>query len=285
MVDSPLGEYLRARRASLRPEDVGLRSMSGRRVEGLRRDEVAQLAGISPEYYLRIEQGRGHQPSDQVLRSLARALKLDSNAIHYMSRLVGIESGSPRTVEPQQHVVEASLGPMIGQWSTTPAFVVDRNQTVVLVNDLARAILPGDLDTGTNVVLKIFSRDWRACDLDWETTANRFLAALRFHADPFDARFHDILGLLSMRDADFRRIWAAHVASPLDAGALHLDVAGYGRVDFSLRSLRPAGDENHLLTVLHAEEGSASADLVKSLRVAHGSVDSLPDRGDRQATA
>jgi hypothetical protein len=234
---------------------------------------------------LRIEQGRGHQPSDQVLRSLARALKLDSNAIHYMSRLVGIESGSPRTVEERQHLVEASLGPMIDQWSATPAFLVDRNQTVVLVNELARAILPGEFEPGTNVVLKIFSRDWRASDLDWETTANRFLAALRFHADPFDPRLHDILGLLSMRDEDFRRIWAAHVASPLDSGALQLDVAGYGRVEFSLQSLRPAGDENHLLTVLHAEAGSAAADAVRSLRVAHASVDTRSGHGDRQATA
>ncbi|WP_084361331.1 helix-turn-helix transcriptional regulator [Herbiconiux solani] len=284
MVDSPLGEYLRVRRASLRPEDVGLRSMSGRRVEGLRRDEVAQLAGISPEYYLRIEQGRGHQPSDQVLRSLARALKLDANAIQYMTRLIGIQSGVQRAAE-SQHLIQASLGPMIDQWSTMPAFVTDKNQTVVLVNELAKAILPGGIDLGTSLVLKIFSRDWRASDVDWETTAHRALAALRFHADPSDLHFQDIIGLLSMRDEDFRRIWAAHAATPMDTSELHLDVAGFGRVEFSLQSLRPAGDENHLLTVLHAEAESAAADMVKSLRVAHASTNTHAGFGNHQATA
>jgi transcriptional regulator with XRE-family HTH domain len=74
---SPVGDYLRARRALVQPEDVGIPREPGRRVEGLRREEVARLAGISPEYYLRLEQGRDHQPSDQVVQALARALQLE----------------------------------------------------------------------------------------------------------------------------------------------------------------------------------------------------------------
>lgn len=265
---SPLGDYLRARRGLLRPEDVGMRSMSGRRVEGLRRDEVAQLAGISPEYYLRIEQGRGHQPSDQVLRSLARALNLDSDALRYMTRLVDVQSGVSRRGELPHigEALEVSVGAMIDRWSSTPALLTDRNQTIILANDLARAVLPGAVDRGSNLVLKVFSNEWRVSDLDWETTANRSLAALRFHGNLTDPRFQDILGLLSMRDGDFRRIWAKHEASPFGSGELHLDTATHGKVDLFQESLTPAGDEIHFLHVLHAEAGSPAAVMIESLR-------------------
>jgi len=93
MNPSPLGDYLRARRALLKPEDVGLKSMNVRRVEGLRRDEVAQLAGISQEYYLRLEQGRDRQPSTQVIEALGRALRLDGAGLEYLRRLARVASG------------------------------------------------------------------------------------------------------------------------------------------------------------------------------------------------
>ncbi|MCS5718133.1 helix-turn-helix transcriptional regulator [Herbiconiux sp. CPCC 205763] len=270
MVNSPLGEYLRARRAAVRPEDVGLTTMPGRRVEGLRREEVAELAGISPEYYLRLEQGRGHQPSDQVLRSLARALMLDAAAVRYMTRLVSLQSGARRASRTAKlpEAVRAGFSGLLDQWSSTPAYLTDRNQSLIAFNDLARAILPGAWRPGANLVLQIFSDDWRASDRDWEASANRAVSALRFYGDPGDPVFRDIVGLLSMRDPDFRRMWAIHEAAPLVSGELHLDVGRFGRVSFDQQSLTPAGDENHIVTILHAAPGSVSADAIRSLKVA-----------------
>jgi len=285
MVDSPLGDYLRARRAGLRPEDVGIRSISSRRVEGLRRDEVAQLAGISPEYYLRLEQGRGHQPSHQVLRSLARALRLEDGAVLYMARLIRIESGEPpREDPPLAAMTESSLGKMMGQWKSTPAYLTDRNQKMILCNDLAKSILPGSLRDGANLVLQVFGTEWRSQDRDWEATAQGVVATLRFYGDPGDPAFRDLVGLLSMRDPDFRRIWATHDASESGGGQLQLDVAGVGHVDFTQQRLRLAGDENHLLTVLHARPGSVAAEVIRSLTGAEAVDVSLSAR-DGQETA
>ncbi|MFG6503989.1 helix-turn-helix domain-containing protein [Microbacterium sp. P05] len=269
-MDSPLGDFLRARRAEIRPEEVGIRTLSVRRVQGLRRDEVAQLAGISTEYYLRLERGRGHHPSDQVLRALARALRLDAGGLEYMTRLVRIQSGSLRPTEPPElrDAIESNLASLMGQWTSTPAYFTDRNMRVVFRNDLAEAILPGSVSAGSNLVLKVFSRDWRSSDLDWEKSARRFVSALRFYGDPHDPMLQDIVGLLSMRVPEFRRLWAAHEAAPLSAGTLRLDVAGFGHVEFTQQCLSLTGDENHVLTVLHAEPGSTAADAVRMLRAA-----------------
>jgi transcriptional regulator with XRE-family HTH domain len=250
-----------------------MRTMPGRRVQGLRRDEVAQLAGISPEYYLRLEQGRGHQPSEQVLRSLARALHLNEGALSYMVRLVRIQSGSFRPVEHSRLLgaVEASLAKLLANWSTTPAFLTDRNQTVVMSNGLADVIVPGAMRPGSNLVLNVFGGDWRVADLGWEASARRFVSALRFYGDPHSTGFQDIVGLLSMRDGDFQRLWAAHEAAPLDRSELRLDIAGFGRVEFAVQCLTMTGDEDHVLTVLLPEPGSIAADAIKALRIAQAS--------------
>src|SRR6202042_1843883 len=127
-----LAAFLRARRELLKPADVGLPDSERRRVEGLRREEVAMLAGISTEYYLRLEQGRDHQPSDQVLDGLARALQLDEDAAGYLRELARPPPRPPRRSVPER--VDPVVQTLIDSWSLTPAFVVNRNMTILASN-------------------------------------------------------------------------------------------------------------------------------------------------------
>ena len=189
MADSPsmLGHYLRARRALVQPEDVGLVREPNRRVTGLRREEVAGLAGISPDYYLRLEQGHDHQPSAQVLRSLGRALALDDEARDYLNRLA--RPDLRRTQRGASDITDdLSIVTLLAQWSHTPAHIIDRNQDIVLTNPMAIALSGGHLDAGGNVILTVFEPEARHLSPDWETLAADCVAALRFHGDPADPR-------------------------------------------------------------------------------------------------
>src|SRR3954454_7917786 len=151
---TPLGEYLRARRALVRPEDVGFPPGPRRRVAGLRREELAMLAGISPNYYLRLEQGRDRRPSPQVIDALARALQLDADATAFLHSLSRPEAET-RERPPREHV-PASIEWLIGSWRNTPAFVHDRHMTILAANRLALVLTP-PLRPGANAVRAMFT--------------------------------------------------------------------------------------------------------------------------------
>ena len=142
---SALGDYLRARREQVRPEDVGLIPGARRRVRGLRREELATLAGISSDYYLRLEQGRDKNPSAQILEALARALQLDIKGTEYLHQLA---SGS-RTDQPVLETAADGLDELIDQFSM-PAIVASRYQDVLAANPIARALSPGFAPGGTS---------------------------------------------------------------------------------------------------------------------------------------
>jgi transcriptional regulator with XRE-family HTH domain len=133
-----LGDYLRSRRAQIRPEDVGLVAGARRRVRGLRREELATLAGISAEYYLRLEQGRDKNPSPQILDALARALQLDIKATEYLYQLASGSHGQ----HPHLETAADGLDELIEQFPM-PAIVANRYQDVLAANAIARALSPG----------------------------------------------------------------------------------------------------------------------------------------------
>ena len=264
-----LGAFLRARRALLRPEDVGFPRDLARRVEGLRREEVAHLAGISLEYYVRLEQGRNHQLSEQVLSSLARALRLDEDATTYFYRLalpspISLIGAAIR--KPVSPIIRA----LVRQWSGTPAYVFDRNQDVLFANDLATALSPGYVVPGNNLVSSLFSASAEGrSNLLWRETARASVAALRFQGDPSDPRLQEIVGALSMQDSDFRQLWARHEASPLSGGTTPNHVEGFGRVNVRWQVLDVP--EGNFMNVNVADVGSPAAAaidfLARGLRV------------------
>ena len=137
-----IGEYLRARRELVRPQDVGIPDLSGRRrVPGLRREEVAMLAGVSSDYYVRLEQGRDQHPSQQVLDALARALQLDDDATAHLHRLA-TPPARRRHKTPRPEKVPAGILQLIASWSQSPAYVQGRYMDVLAANPLATALAP-----------------------------------------------------------------------------------------------------------------------------------------------
>ncbi len=215
---------------------------------------MAQLAGISQEYYLRLEQGRDRQPSGQVIEALGRALQLDDAALEYLRRLARIASGEHvHQTEPEMaDRIEEGLRALLAQWTETPAYIMDGNQDVVVVNELASAMTGGGLAEGVNLPLAVFTPEARLGFEDWAETAARTVATLRFNSDPFDHRLQEIVGLLSVRDADFRRLWARHDAHPHHLGPVRQFVAGFGFVTLDCQTLLVPGDRGHVLVAFNA---------------------------------
>lgn len=208
---NPLGEYLRARRALVKPEDSGLPVSGRRRVAGLRREEVAMLAGVSSDYYVRLEQGRERHPSVQVVDAVARALQLDEDAVEHLHRLVrplplrGRSRTRPERVSP-------TLLRMMEGWHRTPAVVLGRRLTVLAHNSLGRALFAGHTYSDDLVRLVFLDPDARAFYPDWERVAVNTVAGLRSAAgtDHDDPRLVQTIGELSLNSPEFCRLWARH---------------------------------------------------------------------------
>jgi transcriptional regulator with XRE-family HTH domain len=259
-----LAEFLRARRELLQPEEVDIPRDAQRRVRGLRREEVASRAGISVEYYLRLEQGRDHQPSEQVLAAIARALMLDGDATAYLQRLAQpVSAALGRTTGE----VSGSVRRLLGQWAPhTPAYVSDANHDILAVNDAARNLAPGYLEPGRNLLLDVFEHAGRAhSDADWARTAQRLTAALRFHAHRTDLRYQQILGELSTQHRTFRRIWALHEARRQTHGTNLHHIEPIGWVELQWQTFEVPAHPVHFLTTFFAEENSPGDEALRQL--------------------
>jgi transcriptional regulator with XRE-family HTH domain len=282
MTDDLLAAYLRARRGQLRPGDVGLPAGDGRRrVTGLRREEVALLAGISADYYLRLEQGRGGTPSPPVVRALARALRLDDAATDH---LIGL--AAPRTSRPSAPPAAETVPPSVEnllRLMPWPAFVTGRNFDVLAANDAARAVSP-ELVRGRNRLRSVFLvESERALYRDWEATAERFVAVVRETVGRGAARpdFLALVAEVSHRSPRFRELWDRHdvVARDTEVAVLQHPVAGL--LHLHLERLDLAGIPGQSLVVLHPEAGSADAARLAALVGAGGRGDlDRPTGGD-----
>ena len=202
------GEYLRRRRAELQPADVGLPDTAFRRVQGLRREEVAQLAGVSTDYYTRLEQGRDLSPSEAVLDSLARALELDDAGRAHLQHLAHPARPTRRQTRAVQRV-RPTVQSMLDAWTGQPAFVLGRRGDVLATNALARALL-ADFDAmpyrDRNLTRWILL-DPAARDLyvDWAQIASEMVAILRLDAGahPDDTRTTELVGELTLKSPEF----------------------------------------------------------------------------------
>jgi transcriptional regulator with XRE-family HTH domain len=259
-----LGDYLRARRGQVRPEDVGLVQGARRRVQGLRREELATLAGISSDYYLRLEQGRDKNPSAQVLDALARALLLDIKATEHLHQLA-VASGSHRDHGYVETVTDG-VDELIEQFAM-PAIVASRCLDVLAANSIARALSPG-FTPGENFLrwrlLEPAARDFY---VDWDEATDVAVSGLREAAasDPTDPRLRSVIDELLAASERFRELWARadvgyrvgimHMRHP-KVGDLHLQ-----RNRFNI----PHSGGQHLL-IYRAEPGSESAAGLDALR-------------------
>jgi transcriptional regulator with XRE-family HTH domain len=255
-----IGEYLRARRELVRPEDVGMPDGGRRRVPGLRREEVAMLAGVSADYYVRLEQGRDQHPSQQVLDALARALQLDDDAAAHLRRLASPPTRRRRK-SPRPEKVPAGILQLINSWSQTPAYVQGRYMDVLAVNPLATALAPYYVE-GENIVRAAFL-DRRVRDMygDWERVTQSTVAGLRALVGPDvdDPRLNELVGELSVRSERFRQLWARHDVRPKRSGTTRIDHPLVGPLELSYEKLPIPDTDRLMLIVYHAAPGSPSA--------------------------
>ncbi|MGW4893872.1 helix-turn-helix transcriptional regulator [Kitasatospora sp. NPDC004240] len=268
---SELADFLRSRRARITPEQAGLPADGRtRRVPGLRRDEVARLAGMSTEYYTRLEQGRPGRPSPEVVDALVRALRLDPAEREHLDDLLARPAtarqagAAPQRVRPGLHLLLQTL-------EHVPAFIVGRRTDVLAANRLAREVLT-DFDalpaTRRNLA-RYYLLDPTAREKvgDWPRLAAETVAMLRLEAGrhPNDRRLADLVGELTLRCPEFTTWWNDHRVLRRTHGSktyIHPEV---GELHFAYEALQPPGDPDQTLCVYNVEPGSPTADALRLL--------------------
>ncbi|MEU1463994.1 helix-turn-helix transcriptional regulator [Streptomyces sp. NPDC005727] len=266
-----LSEFLRSRRARLKPEDVGLPEFGRRRrVPGLRREELAQLAGVSAAYYTRLEQGNGRNVSAEVLDSIARALRLTDAEHAHLTHLAKPTAHKKKPAARQQQV-RAALRQLLDSMEGVPAYVVGRRTEVLAWNRMAAAVF-GDWSelapAERNWARMVFLRpDYRDLFIDWEQKAIDIVCALRMDAGcyPDDPRLSALVGELSVKSAEFRRLWATHDVKEKGYGVKRLRHPLVGDLSLSFETFRLADDGDQALLTYHAEPDSPSAQSLRLL--------------------
>jgi transcriptional regulator with XRE-family HTH domain len=269
-----LGDYLRARRARVTPAEVGLVPGPRRRLAGLRRDELAMLAGISSEYLQRLEQGRDRHPSAEVLDSIARALHMDAKATAHLHQLARSASRPRRAAH--EHV-SAAVAELIDQFPM-PAVVVSRYQDVLAANPIARALSPG-FEVGQNL-----SR-WRFTDPaakqvhpNWEEATALAVGGLRalFAEDPDDPRLRALIDELSSSNERFTQLWEQAEVG-YTKGITHMRHPDFGDLYLTRTKLDLANTGGAHIITWHAPPNSPSAHALDKLRASLPN-NSVPDR-------
>ena len=262
-------DFLTSRRSRLSPEQAGLTSHGARRVPGLRRSEVAQLAGISIEYYVRLERGNLTGASEAVLDALARALQLDdSEQAHLfdLARTASAPSRRRRQTRPPTRELRPSIQRLLDAIVGLPAFVRDGRLDVLGINSMGRALYslafeqPG---RPVNLARFVFL-DPRAHLLhpNWSDSARTTVAILRTEAgrNPYDKGLTDLIGELSTRSEEFRTLWAAHDVRLHLTGTKHFQHPVVGALNLSFDALELPGEPGLTLTVYSAQPGTRDAD-------------------------
>lgn len=293
-----LGDFLRSKRELLTPEDVGLPAAGRRRAQGLRREETALLAGLTPEVYLRLEHGQDPNPSDDVLEAVARALKLDDDASAQLREVAhqsqarseapsqAPSQGRRREVDapvirarrepagPEQ--APASLSSLINAWPNQAVYIQSRLMDVLAANPLAR-MLSSAFAPGVNGLRAAFlDPSVRELYRDWDAMLSRTVAGLRELIGPNvnDPQLAQLVGELSVRSEEFRNLWAQHEVQAKRTGIARLRHPQVGELDLHFERLAIDGSDGQLLIILHAEPGTPSEVAFRRLAaIAAGSIE------------
>ncbi|MFF7532312.1 helix-turn-helix domain-containing protein [Streptomyces bobili] len=266
-----LSEFLRTRRARLKPEDVGMPDFGRhRRVPGLRREELAQLAGVSVAYYTRLEQGNGRNVSAEVLDSIARALRLTDAEHAHLTHLAKPKQHKKKPAARAQQVRPA-LRQLLDLMDGVPAYIVGRRAEILAWNRMAAAVFGdwGELPVAErNWARLVFLRpDYHDLFVDWEQKAIDIVCTLRMDAGcyPDDPRLSALVGELSVKSEDFRRLWATHDVKDKAYGVKLLHHPLVGELSLNFEGFRLLGETEQTMVSYHADPDSPSADALRLL--------------------
>lgn len=270
-------EFLTTRRARISPDEAGLPTTGARRVPGLRRSEVATLAGLSVEYYARLERGQIGGASSGVLEALARALQLDETERAHLFDLARAADGIPTSGRARRRTPNrAAAGRLSLQWALSAitdgvAFVRDPHQNLLATNSLGRAFYSPVIGAGGRVpnLARFQFLDPAARDFypDWDLFAEMCVGIMRAEAgrDPHDRGLQDLVGELSTRSEVFRRLWADHNVRSHGAGTKRFRHPVVGELTLAYEELAITAEPGLMLLVYTAEPGSASAERLHLL--------------------
>jgi transcriptional regulator with XRE-family HTH domain len=272
-----LGDFLRTRRGRLTPEDVDITSYGARRVPGLRREELAQLAGVSVTYYTRLEQGQSHQASPSVIEALADALRLSDAERAYLHTLV-----RPAPARPRHPAKPATARPgtrqLLDALGDVPAILIGTRTEVLAWNTLGHQLLAGHLDPDApdrpadrpNLTRMLFL-DPHHRDLypRWETAAACAVASLRITAgrDKNDRELAELIGDLSLNSEEFAALWSRHPVANHAYGTRHLRHPEVGELTLELETLTLADGSGHRILMYSAPAGNPSHAALQLLRM------------------
>ncbi|WP_369165797.1 helix-turn-helix domain-containing protein [Streptomyces sp. AFD10] len=267
-----LSEFLRTRRAKLQPQDVGLPEFGRhRRVPGLRREELAQLAGVSVAYYTRLEQGNGRNVSVEVLDAIARALRLTDAEHAHLTHLARPARHKMKRRPARAQRVRTGLLYLLESMEGIPAYVTGARSDILAWNPMAAAVFgdwgalpPGERNWARLVFL---SPAYRDLFVNWDSKASDMVSYLRLYAGchPDDPELSALVGELSVKSEEFRRLWATHNVKEKGHGTKLVRHPLAGDLTLSYETLNLPDDEEQHLVTYHAEPGSASAEGLRLL--------------------
>ncbi|MFI0237175.1 helix-turn-helix domain-containing protein [Streptomyces sp. NPDC016845] len=267
-----LSEFLRTRRARLKPEDVGIPTIGRhRRVPGLRREELAQLAGVSVAYYTRLEQGNGRNVSAEVLDAIARALRLSETEHAHLTHLAKPRQQRRKHRAARRQHARPALQHLVDSMEGVPAYIGGARSEILVWNRMAAALF-GDWGA-----MPAHERNWarltfldpgyRELFRDWEQKASDMVSYLRLYAGqhPDDPELSALVGELSVKSEEFRTLWATHDVKEKGHGVKRMRHPLVGELTLAYETLHLPDDDGQFLSVYHAEPGSPSAEALRLL--------------------
>lgn len=269
-----LADFLRSARARLTPAEVGLPvnpNGPARRVTGLRREEVAQLAGVSVDYYARMEQGRVTQASDAVINALAQILHLGGAERSYLFSLLSASNGGRTQQRPRTHTVRQSVRTIMDSLSTQPAFVLGVGMDVLAMNGLAKSLMKDfTAETGLDRSLAkwtFLDPAARSLYVDWHIVACDVAALLRHDArtHPNDRALNELIAELTVESHEFRGWWTQHRVWECTFGIKRFEHPVVGRIDVHYETFPVPGEPDQQLFVYSTPSGSSSSDALRIL--------------------
>ncbi|WP_078313902.1 helix-turn-helix transcriptional regulator [Mycobacterium sp. D16Q16] len=260
-----LGDFLKARRALVSPRQAGLPEDEPRRVSGLRRQEVAALAGVSADYYSRLEQGRERHPSDQVLRAISRALQLDTHAAEHLAGLARL-SGAVPAVGSQRDAGEGTMR-IVNNVVHAPALIISPALDILAMNAHAQALY-GDFSRADNLAYMVFL-DPVASDFyaEWDEIARDTARNLRAMSVSFrdDPRIAEVVGELTIQSDVFTFVWTQHDVRPRTSGTKRFRHSEVGEISLQYDTFTVGGAPGQQLLIYSADPDSADADGLELL--------------------